>query len=429
MNLDLFKEIFFSIINQFNSEILEKPNQHPIHTLTQMSETSDMSIQLGGDITFSKVSEEVEQKIKNKQLSGMELSDLEFDFNEYTPFNDNKYNILVLGSGPIGLYISILFKTIFPDLEITIFEKRDTNKKRKFDRAQIIKPNLQYRCTNESLQKLSTFVNYPISDTFKFEEPVLNLLPSAIYTNISKSLSFFSLENRSINLIEYFLSIEAQKLGINIVNIDIRSEDILKTHTTPNTLSIFNATGGRLPFFIPQWTIENPITRNCNYIISKRDSLIPEKNTSKINNTKTTDTYTLLSDTEFYHVECDKEQLIDKNQWIKESDNPKTGKFEFSVKGYNKHNIKKIDNIPLISIGDSFTSTDFTTGSGLQIGCGHSLGCVLLFNKIMKRLGISFTETTPINISKESKKMKTRRKKQRKSLTKKSPRKIKSPRV
>jgi hypothetical protein len=188
MNLDLFKEIFFSIINQFNSEILEKPNQHPIHTLTHMSETSDMSIQLGGDITFSKVSEEVEQKIKNKQLSGMELSDLEFDFNEYTPFNDNKYNILVLGSGPIGLYISILFKTIFPDLEITIFEKRDTNKKRKFDRAQIIKPNLQYRCTNESLQKLSTFVNYPISDTFKFEEPVLNLLPSAIYTNISKNM-------------------------------------------------------------------------------------------------------------------------------------------------------------------------------------------------------------------------------------------------
>jgi hypothetical protein len=96
---------------------------------------------------------------------------------------------------------------------------------------------------------------------------------------------------------------------------------------------------------------------------------------------------------DFYYLNCSNsnpeigdtvspDPKINIDEIVTDSNKTKQGSFFFSDKGMNLNNIKKIKDIPLISIGDSFRSTDFTTGSGLQFGIFHSMICALILKKV-----------------------------------------------
>lgn len=311
-----------------------------------------------------------------KTISAYDLTDQEFEFDKN--FTSNKHNVLIIGGGPIGLFMAILIKTYMPFLDVKIIEKRNQEGKRKLEREQIVRLNLCSSIENTEETNIKTF----------FEKIGLN------YENIHDCPAGFgfipknhwdynnSIIKISINILEFKLSTIAEEIGISIIQSDMQNIETLISLTTDKTLSIFDATGGRLSFNKPTWTNINAPVRYCSYITGKSNNLKNINITQDVIN-KNTYFFPRSIGYGFYYGNCNKDQYpeIKSQNIVNEPDKIRSGQFEFTVKGLNTNSVNEINGIPLISIGDSLRSADFTTGSGLNYGFFYCTISALLFKQ------------------------------------------------
>ena len=383
-----FKIKLYEKVDLVNKEFLKDTIDDPAYRFLKNDDDYHNNLfNKGGEITYN---------IPDEPITSQKLSELEFEYN--TDVNNSKNdNVIILGGGPIGLYMAILLKTFIPKMDVRIFEKRSSkNNKRKLERTNVIMTSfvLQYFMNGNKVLK-NLLKNIHLNNVFDLNTDNFNYLPNIMHNNFKSS------GNYPINILELYLSNAAQSIGVLIVQNDVNNQTELETHINEKTLSVFDATGGRLNFFKPDWTIKNPPVRICSYITGEKSNLKENININKrINKTS----YYLESDYDFYYSKCyeNNYQTIDIDDIVNNKNNIKTGQFEFSVKGFNKNNkILLKNNTPLFSIGDSIRSVDFTTGTGFNIGILHSLIYALLFKKIHNMIeNIPETEN---NITKNNK--------------------------
>ena len=290
--------------------------------------------------------------------------------------------------------MSILLKLCIPDINVVILEGRGENGKRKLERQQIVRLNIQFNLATSVFEKYKIEKDNFLSDEF------INLISDkfVIHDDSSKWNEIInSYRNISLNMLEYFLARKAQTLGVNIIHgYKIDDFNNLKYMTNSKTLAIFDATGARLTFNKPHW--ETPLgefndrydtentTRNYERYCIAVYGPLTNLSTDIIDSSRIdgfvssgiymTNNYVILkTHTDFYYYNCSNIEITDKH--IKHAEkvvvdknekNTTTSQFKYTVKGINKKSINNIDDLPIISIGDSFYSNDFYHGSGIQNG-------------------------------------------------------------
>jgi hypothetical protein len=362
-----FKTKLYEKVDLVNKEFLKDIRDDPAYRFLKNDDDYHNNLfKKGGEITYN---------IPNEPITSQSLSKIEFEYNKDVN-NSNNDNVIILGGGPIGLYMAILLKTFIPKMDVRIFEKRSSNNnKRKLERTNVIMTSFvlqQFMNGNNVLKKL--LENIHLNNAFDLNKDDFYYLPNIMHNNFKSS------GNYPINILELYLSNAAQSIGVLIVQNDVNNQKELETHINEKTLSVFDATGGRLIFFKPDWTIKNPRVRICSYITGEKSNLKKNIDNQRISK----NFYYLESDYDFYYSKCyeNNYQTIDIDDIVNNKENIKTGNFEFSVKGFNKNNKMLLkNNTPLFSIGDSIRSVDFTTGTGFNIGILHSLIYALLFKK------------------------------------------------
>jgi len=139
-----------------------------------------------------------------------------------------KCNIAIIGGGPAGLMCAIIAKRNYPDLNITIFEKKDI--------GHTLLPTGGGRCNlsyNEN--DIRNFVqNYPRGEKFLFsvfnqffvEETIDFFNSIGIKTYTQDDNRIFPKTNKSLDVI-FALKNEIKKLGIKIENKEIKDIKII----------------------------------------------------------------------------------------------------------------------------------------------------------------------------------------------------------
>jgi len=175
------------------------------------------------------------------------LKDIPFK-NNGIPFNKSMdKNVLIIGAGPIGLYMAGLLKCCSPSLNVNVVEPRvSTDKIRHLTRTSAI---LTKHCKIDnvylSINKLTDFFHKvcPLLQTLLFKDdskPTIHLL-NHVFKNID-------MDSIAIGYLEFLLANFAQKCGVIIYHDpELGSlEKIEEAYTNTNTRFVFDATGGRL---------------------------------------------------------------------------------------------------------------------------------------------------------------------------------------
>lgn len=430
INIQSFREEYFNYIERFNNITVKNPYEIIKYFFNSII-TNEFFNKKGGQ------KYELPQGKTLKNIHATEMSELNFDCDEFSIKTTD--NVVIIGAGPIGLCVAILIKKYIPDLDVVILEKRQTDNKRKFEREQIVR-SLGFGIELRDVKAIQNIENFFTGLNLNIEIHANNYKKDSknpyMYFKILPVSSFGYF---SINKLEFELSQIAEELGILIVceNADIKTETDLDRFINTQTLSVFDATGGRLDFNTPNWNNKKTLSRKCSYLIGDINNLKNVKNMRKIG-TETQTQYYVDTDLDFYYLNCSNlnseigdtvlignsvnkttvpakiignfneenkaytvkylsdntieyvrqdhviipDPTINIDEIVTDSSKTKQGSFFFSDKGMNLNNIKKIKDIPLISIGESFRSTDFTTGSGLQFGIFHSMICALILKKL-----------------------------------------------
>ena len=170
----------------------------------------------------------------------------------------NKKNVIIVGGGPAGLYMSIVLKLMAPELEVHILEMRivqNTNNRIMSRSANTLTvyTKLQNR-TGTLPAKFKTHIeNYDIdnskfnlyTDNFYFliptqiKNPNPNPDPDPDDENSEDGINGIKL---SANQLEYLLANYAQIIGVLIFH----TTESYDKYVNENTIGIFDATGGRL---------------------------------------------------------------------------------------------------------------------------------------------------------------------------------------
>lgn len=154
-------------------------------------------------------------------------------------------NILIIGAGPIGLYLAGMLKSALPHIAVNVVEKRcNDDKKRTLTRISAIdtKKTYFYYDKFSVLQKMALLFDSvcPNLKTTLFLDDEFSLL-----NHIFKGVN---LPYISINYLEYLLANFAQKCGVIIYHDNkCTNIDYIETnYTNAKTKFVFDATGGRL---------------------------------------------------------------------------------------------------------------------------------------------------------------------------------------
>jgi hypothetical protein len=157
-------------------------------------------------------------------------------------------NILIVGAGPVGLYLAGILKMCAPHLDVNLLEVRVADGERTLSRNKRIEvmmskmPNnlfAVYKMSELLLNFCPTLLNLFMSISTKTDKPILNLL-GHVYT-----------EHKwvAINFLEYKLAKFAQEQGVVIYHDSAASagrQYIEEHYMNSKTLIMFDSTGGKL---------------------------------------------------------------------------------------------------------------------------------------------------------------------------------------
>ena len=348
---------------------MDNPNSS-IHSFDILLNYKPSQLQ-GGSITYT----------TQDPLTSETIKTIEFNSNA-TP-DQGRQNIIIIGGGPVGLYMSILLRTLYPNLEINILESRHNNFKRKLERCQVLNlDKLTARSENHQvsfLSKMKPVIPHKYIDTF------IQVPPSNRYSTIFSLIYFLNsippiklnmdtgqFQSLPINILEYQLANYAQSIGVNILHTIPITNENLKAHVTNQTKLIFDATGGHfrdIEYTKPPVESANQ-TNNDWYSYCGTVTTIDKLNNTPnivnprivINPTYGSVLYTqsVLDMNNPVNIDYSKFSFTDKTQ-------PSPFKIQIGILPI-EHAITKYNDIYLISIGDSFIKSSFLKGYGLFYG-------------------------------------------------------------
>lgn len=209
-------------------------------------------------------------KIKNRKLE----QDLSNDIKKIEQQGDTfieskKTNIIIAGSGPNGLYASILLKTIFVNFDIIIIDNRGIDNKRFLTRDQkIFIKGISSIKDNESILTLIKYIKLYAPDILPFflTKPYSDDLDKQFVINEDADDIFAlgaiytsgGVNKIHTNILECKLSQIAQSIGVKLYNdSSIKKNNnkansknsiftLYKKYINKQTLLFFDATGGRI---------------------------------------------------------------------------------------------------------------------------------------------------------------------------------------
>ena len=158
--------------------------------------------------------------------------------NEYMG-NIDIFNFVILGAGPVGVYMAIILKMFMPKINIIIIETRvDDTLKRNLNREQVLSVDTCFRKMNELLLHFISLL--PNGDIFN-KDGYFTLLPFIT----------IDLDTIQTNELELQLAVYAQSLNINIYHDneligDAYFDNLKSKYINNKTIAVFDATGGRL---------------------------------------------------------------------------------------------------------------------------------------------------------------------------------------
>jgi len=174
------------------------------------------------------------------------LGTIEFsDSGTSSPESIKGQNVLIIGAGPVGLYLAGILKLAAPHLIVNVVEKRCNDaKKRSLTRISAIDTKKTYFYADKFsvLEKMARLFQTvcPILKESLFLDEEFSLL-----NHIFKGVN---LPYISINYLEYLLANFAQKCGVIIYHDNKCGtiEYVETNYTNSETKFVFDATGGRL---------------------------------------------------------------------------------------------------------------------------------------------------------------------------------------
>ena len=329
----------------------------------------------GGEITYIVNSPE---KINSEDLKKLKFKPNSSSIDNSTP------NIIIIGGGPVGLYMSILLQKLYDNkMKIYILEKqRDGSDERSLERGQVLVLN-KLTLNNGSHQ----FEIYP--ELFKKENiakyipnQILDLLFKEDNVNVFSFLNYILNEDITlmpINILEYKLANYAQSIGVNILHTPkmITLENI-NQYQNDNTKFIFDAVGGRFRnyTYIKETKYDEDYYTYSGYNITNSNDLSIKDKSIKFDDnnyilitkygdcfysTENYDTNTVtLVDTEYNNRNINIEN--------------KVGPFKITTRSLDPENaIIENNGLLVIPIGNSYMQTDFHNGNGIYYGFMISL--------------------------------------------------------
>ncbi len=391
---DNYNEKLKKVVQQIfeNINIDNDDRYELIHIDNAFAEFASDATTGGGAITYTTQQSDIYKKLKS----------IEFDQNTDVDYSD-KTNMVIIGGGPVGLYMSILLKLFFEDsLEVVVLESRHNEQsKRILERCQVLvlrnlfefhrnkigvheKMNLIFK--NQTHYNL---LNFLIDESLKGKHPALQeLQKNQWYKDI------FAQNNEyhfiPINLLEYTLANFAQTLGVNILHTEKVTPDNLKNFINENTQVIFDATGGRFQTLRKHEQLyneeyvsycgfniidaETPESKNENNIIFLNNDIIIKSPYGDAYYTQTTN----ISE-KFIELQRSNE---DKFPIIIDLDETNASKSQ-PFKPYQSHLIPEtavteFDKRLIIPIGNSYMQTNFQRGYGIYYG--FLISALIAFN-------------------------------------------------
>lgn len=259
--------------------------------------------------------------------------------------SDRSHSIVVVGGGPVGLYMAGIVKTCAPDIEVHLVENRVTDRTRYLTRKQVI--TLGRTKITDFLSAVTAMgelldATCPILKKLLFTtkaetgEPIINLLYHVYKGTNSVTIQY----------IEYILAKYAESKGVHIHHDSSMAtiEDIEGSYINEHTLAVVDATGGRL--------------------------LRAENRTSRFSLSRTA-----------------KLQYVEQLTLLEERAANAVPISTFPVyEGYltPEQSAHKRNHYLYIAIGDTFLKTDFMHGAAIPFGAAISIAIVLVLLRELK---------------------------------------------
>jgi len=175
------------------------------------------------------------------------LKDIPFKNNGVSFNRSMSKNILIIGAGPVGLYMAGLLKCCAPSLEVSVVEPRvSADRIRHLTRtSSIVTKYCKIDNTYLTVNKLTDFFHKvcPLLQTLLFTDdtkPTIHLL-NHVFKNVD-------MNSIAIGYLEFLLGNFAQKCGVIIYHDRELGplEKIEENYTNANTKFVIDSTGGRL---------------------------------------------------------------------------------------------------------------------------------------------------------------------------------------
>ena len=165
-------------------------------------------------------------------------------------------NIVIVGGGPIGLYMAGLIKMCDPELQVILIEKRvSPDRLRKLERKEpllLATTQITGRCVDYIEELLRSMCPVLKDAMITIKKKIISQKPKKTDTVSTLSLLDHVLDTNSawvnVNYLEYKLASFAQSIGVVIFH-DHKMDSLEyleKNYINEDTMIVFDATGGRL---------------------------------------------------------------------------------------------------------------------------------------------------------------------------------------
>jgi hypothetical protein len=339
---------------------------------------------IGGNVTY--------KLPHGESITSESMKRYKFDSNR-SGISSTLPNFIIIGGGPVGLYMSILLKLLLSHkVNVYVLESRHIDGKRELTRCQIITLNkfistmqflnMDFGFDTVLFQKFIENIPIHLHQYFVYnphETPEFSFIRFLYDTMDAEIVINERMNTLPLNILEYKLANYAQKIGVNIIHTEPITFTNLDNYVNEQTKVVFDATGGKF-----RNTRTHLRSKQQQYYSYCGNNMC--KDISKPRNYYFTGDYSdillisqygeiLYSKTSYDEGTTVIPVFTGGNQITISIPSNKSGPFDILCGSLHPNDAITIFNptyiiqyIPIVSIGDSYMKTDFRFGYGLYYG-------------------------------------------------------------